>query len=219
MNLKTGIFLLALCGQIAIAQISKFEHIVVIVQENRTPDNLFQGLCSPPYGSSSSCSTSPTASQYNIQTGNWVNKNSPTGVTTPGTVKLANKYDLSHAHSAFVAMCDANSSGACQMDGASGISCSGSCPKTPQFRFVDNSAGIVSPYLDLATQYGWANYMFQTNQGPSFPAHQFISEEPRRPAPRMTQRASLLPRICPAAESRVPAKRRAALRRKEPPSK
>jgi len=39
---------------------------------------------------------------------------------------------------------------------------------------VDNSAGIVNPYLDLATQYGWANYMFQTNQGPSFPAHQFI---------------------------------------------
>ena len=33
---------------------------------------------------------------------------------------------------------------------------------------------IVNPYLDLATQYGWANYMFQTNQGPSFPAHQFL---------------------------------------------
>jgi phospholipase C len=26
----------------------------------------------------------------------------------------------------------------------------------------------------LAAQYGWANAMFQTNQGPSFPAHQFI---------------------------------------------
>jgi hypothetical protein len=39
---------------------------------------------------------------------------------------------------------------------------------------VDNSTGILNPYLQLATQYGWANYMFQTNQGPSFPAHQFI---------------------------------------------
>jgi hypothetical protein len=48
------------------------------------------------------------------------------------------------------------------------------CPTTPQVKFVDNSTGILDPYLELATQYGWANYMFQTNQGPSFPAHQFI---------------------------------------------
>jgi len=30
------------------------------------------------------------------------------------------------------------------------------------------------PYFDIATNYGFANYMFQTNEGPSFPAHQFI---------------------------------------------
>ena len=42
-------------------------HVVIIFQENRTPDNLFQGLCLPPNGTSSSCkSTSPTASQYDI---------------------------------------------------------------------------------------------------------------------------------------------------------
>jgi len=29
------------------AQISAFQHIVIIFQENRTPDNLFQGLCGP----------------------------------------------------------------------------------------------------------------------------------------------------------------------------
>jgi len=64
------------------------------------------------------------------------------------------------------------------MDGAADISCKPnagtSCPARPQFKFVDNSTGILNPYLILATQYGWANYMFQTNQGPSFPAHQFI---------------------------------------------
>jgi phospholipase C len=60
------------------------------------------------------------------------------------------------------------------MDGAGLIDCAGRCPATPQFKYVDNSTGILNPYLDLATQYGWANYMFQTNQGPSFPAHQFI---------------------------------------------
>ena len=27
-----------------------FKHVVVIFQENRAPDNLFQGLCHPPFG-------------------------------------------------------------------------------------------------------------------------------------------------------------------------
>ncbi len=148
------------------AQVPNFQHIVVIVQENRTPDNLFQGLCSAPFGSANTCSTTPTSSQYNIQTKNWLNKNSSTGVTQPGTVQLANKYDLSHAHTAFVQMCDTDPiTKACKMDGAGAIKCSGTCPQTPQFRFVDNSTGTVTPYLHLATQYGWANYMFQTNRG------------------------------------------------------
>jgi phospholipase C len=176
MKFIAGTLLLVGAGTIgAFAQIPGFQHVVVIVQENRTPDNLFQGLCVPPYGSANPCSTSPTASQYDIQTGNWLNKKSSTGVTQPSTVALANKYDLSHAHSAFTVMCDADSlTGACKMDGAGSVACSGRCPTKPQFRFVDNSTGILNPYLDLATQYGWANYMFQTNQGPSFPAHQFL---------------------------------------------
>src|SRR6202035_3973132 len=139
------------------------------------PDNLFQGLCKPPYGSKTLCSTAPTGSQYNIQTTNWLDKHATAGAIHPTPVPLANKYDLSHAHSAFVKMCDADpATGACTMDGASEIACSGTCPPKPQFKFVSNSGGVLNPYLDLATQYGWANYMFQTNQGPSFPAHQFL---------------------------------------------
>ena len=176
MKLIAGSLLLVCLEAIAVqAQISSFQHIVVIFQENRTPDNLFQGLCAAPYGSAKLCSTTPSTSQYNIQTGNWLDKNSSGGTIQPKTVPLGNKYDLSHAHSAFVAMCDRNpSTGVCKMDGAGNIACSGACPPKPQFSFVDNSNHILNPYLDLATQYGWANYMFQTNQGPSFPAHQFI---------------------------------------------
>jgi phospholipase C len=33
---------------------------------------------------------------------------------------------------------------------------------------------IVQPYFDMAKDYGFANYMFQTSEGPSFPAHQFL---------------------------------------------
>ena len=65
-----------------------FKHVVVIFQENRTPDNLFQGLCHPPFGDRHSCSTTPTARQYNISTTGWLDKNSPTGVTNPEPVPL-----------------------------------------------------------------------------------------------------------------------------------
>jgi len=168
--------LLCLGANIAQAQISQFQHIVVIVQENRTPDNLFQALCAPPFGNSNSCSTNPTGSQYDIQTSDWLNKTSSTGVTQPLPVSLMAGYDLGHFHAGFLAMCDkAPGSGVCRMDGAASIDCYvGICLSQPQFRYVTNERGILNPYLTLATQYGWANYMFQTNQGPSFPAHQFI---------------------------------------------
>lgn len=160
---------------VAHGQIQQFEHIIVIVQENRTPDNLFQGLCRPPFGNGHRCSTTPDPSQYDIKTTNWLDKNFPGGMVHPRPVALANTYDLGHSHASFVSMCD-RTGAECQMDGAAGITCGpvANCPLRPQFRFVSNRDGILNPYLQLATQYGWANYMFQTNQGPSFPAHQFI---------------------------------------------
>jgi len=164
-----------LAAMSAHAQISSFKHVVVIFQENRTPDNLFQGLCSAPYGA---CAVPPTAvAPYDIQTSNWKTK---TGTIQPTPVALANTYDLDHSHKAFNSMCDVvvGTPPTCLMDGAAGIRCTPqmgtTCPTNPQFKFVDNSTALLTPYLTLATQYGWANYMFQTNQGPSFPAHQFI---------------------------------------------
>ena len=164
-------------ASVAQAQISNFKHVVILVQENRTPDNLFQGLCTGPFGSDNSCSVTPNSSQYNIQTNNWFDKTSASGFTQPKTIALANDYDLDHSHTGFLEMCDVvqSSSGTtCKMDGAANVFCNGTCPGKPQFRFVKNKKGILDPYLQLATQYGWANYMFQSNQGPSFPAHQFL---------------------------------------------
>ena len=178
----TSLVLICLSAIAAEAQApSSFKHVVVIVQENRTPDNLFQGLCVAPFGSSTSCSTTPGGSQYNIQTSSWLTTGGAT--INPKKVALANTYDLDHSHTAFLEMCDKSTpvtdvSPTCKMDGASLINCKAktgtTCPGTPQFKFVVNSKGILNPYLTLATQYGWANFMFQTNQGPSFPAHQFI---------------------------------------------
>jgi len=64
------------------------------------------------------------------------------------------------------------------MDGSASVPCRPNagteCPASAQFGYVDNSTGILNPYLALAKQYAFANYMFQTNQGPSFPSHQFL---------------------------------------------
>ena len=121
------LLLLLGCGTlVAQTQNAKFQHVVVIFQENRTPDNLFQGLCAPPFGSSESCSTNPTAGQYDLQTNYWRDRTAPWGVINPTSVPLANQYDLSHAHSAFVAMCNADpATGDCRMDGAAEVQCSG----------------------------------------------------------------------------------------------
>ena len=173
--------LLAICGPVgAGAQIASFKHVIVIVQENRTPDNLFQGLCAPPWGASSSCSAKPSPTQYNIQTSRWLDRTSPGGTIEPMPVLLAGpmeqQYDLGHSHRDFLAMCHLAGT-SCQMDGAAAIRCGPTrppCVGHPQFKFVDNSTGTLNPYLQMVKQYGWANYMFQTNQGPSFPAHQFL---------------------------------------------
>jgi phospholipase C len=183
-NVARPSFLLALwlsfAGVVAAsAQDRAFQHVVVIVQENRTPDNLFQGLCLTRLA----CSTTPFAGQYNIQTSKWRDKTQPSGTIEPLTVPLANAYDLGHSHVSFLEQCDMNpitavttAAKTCAMDGAALAAslCTGTCLSQPAFRYVENSDGILNPYLELVRQYGWANYMFQTNQGPSFPAHQFI---------------------------------------------
>ncbi|MFZ0774122.1 MAG: alkaline phosphatase family protein [Candidatus Sulfotelmatobacter sp.] len=164
---------------------SKIQHVVIIFQENRTPDNLFQGLCLPPYGNSSSCnSMNPTASQYDIASSGTDSTGAtitllPIDLGTVGTSGNPDNYDLSHAHSAFVDMCNLNASGVCQMNGADLIpySCTvgtAGCPPPPDPQFMYVYPNDVAPYLTMAQTYTFADHMFQTNEGPSMPAHQFI---------------------------------------------
>ena len=142
-------------------------------------DNLFQGLCLPPYGSASACGTG--AGQYDIaQSGLAVGNPdpiplSPLDLGTAGA--NPDNYDLSHSHPSFEAMYDGG-----KMDGANliPVACDVgqlNCPPpvlppNPQYMYVDPAD--VQPYLQLAQTYTFGDRMFQTNQGPSFPAHQFI---------------------------------------------
>ena len=154
---KSLFLLVSLAAILADAQ--SFQHIVVIVQENRTPDNLFQGLCGP---GRKLCPVPYNLQNFGIdKTGNQV-------PLVP--ISLGVNYDPDHSHGAFVTMCDRDpTTNTCRMDGLRTTGCpSGQC----WFAFVKPSD--VGPYLTIAQQYGWANFMFQTNQGPSTPAHQFI---------------------------------------------
>jgi phospholipase C len=141
---------------------SPIQHVVIIVQENRTPDNLFHDPILISRGADIASSGV-----------NSDGKTIPLGITS-----LQTDYDLGHGHNAFVSMCDLQPNGQCKMDGADRIRAAceqgaRNCPPAdPQFKYVDPSD--VQPYFQLAEQYTFGDRMFQTNQGPSFPAHQFL---------------------------------------------
>jgi phospholipase C len=131
----------------------KIQHVVVIFQENRTPDNLFHGL--------------PNADIAN----SGLNSKGQTIPLVP--ISLVTGYDLGHTHSSFTVQYDGG-----KMDGAdkNSVGCApgviGCAPSNPEFMYVNPSE--VAPYFQMAERYTFADRMFQTNQGPSFPAHQFI---------------------------------------------
>lgn len=134
----------------------KIQHVVIIFQENRTPDNLFHDPVLMARGAHIAISGLTSSGQMIPLTAS----------------SLGINYDLSHTHGAFVKMYDGG-----KVDGAnrvpvfcaSAVDCP---PPNPQFKYVQ--ASDVRPYFQMAEQYTFGDRMFQTNQGPSFPAHQFI---------------------------------------------
>jgi len=137
------------------------QHVVIIFQENRSTDNLFQDPVL--------ISRHADIAQSGLNS---------TGQTIPlSPISLTGDYDLAHNHKAFVDMYDGG-----KMDGADLIpttcdpgqlNCPPSIPPpNPQFMYINPAE--VQPYFQLAEQYTFGDRMFQSNQGPSFPAHQFI---------------------------------------------
>ena len=144
---------------LTLTTLAVIQHVVVIFQENRTPDNLFQDPILISRGA-------------DIATGG-LNSHGETIPLTPVDLGTAGpspgNFSPGHTHADFIAMYDSG-----KMDGADRIECgpAANCPANPQFTYV--TAADVQPYFALAEQYTFGDRMFQTNQGPSFPAHQFI---------------------------------------------
>jgi len=157
-------------GNIPPTSAGVIQHVVIIMQENRTPDNLFQD------------STLISNGADIAQNGLDHNGNQVPLQPQP----LAINYDLAHSHVPFLAMYDKG-----KMDGADQIPqvCGPAIPTAlcvnagpyPQYKYVN--ASDVAPYFQLAEQYVFGDRMFQTNQGPSYPAHQFILAGTSAPSP------------------------------------
>jgi phospholipase C len=188
MRYKAILLILLLSSAAASAQFpSQIKRVVVIFQENRTPDNLFHFLtpaCPIPPGATglAACTPSPvTTSCYDISPCGLSNQSdTPVPVTLKG-VPLSGSVDPNHSHTGFVDMCDPDPvTFECRNDGAykttsTSLGAAYAYVLNPTVKNSDGSTGtLLGPYLTMAQQYGWANYMYQTNQGPSYPAHQFM---------------------------------------------
>jgi phospholipase C len=164
---RTILLLIVLGGTLARAQYTNtpFQHVILLMQENRGVDNLFG---SDVYNTPRKLPKADLARQ---------------GLCHGKPITLGNKgaidacFDPQHYHGAWLG---GFNNGA--MDGFCDNHLATHCtpPPYPQYQYVDNTPnkqtghGIVDPYFSIAEQYGFANYMFQTNQGNSFVAHQFL---------------------------------------------
>lgn len=187
LSVRALVLLPAFSPALAIAQFPhQIKNIVVIVQENRTPDNLFQGLapaCPIPANASglSACTPAPvTHGCYNISPCGISNQAGKPVVVPLTPAPLYGSATPGHTHGNFEEMCDPDPvTEQCRNDGGWRVtSPTGGAYSYVQNSPVTNSDGtpghLLDPYLAMAENYGWANYMYQTNQGPSYIAHQFL---------------------------------------------
>ncbi len=164
---KSLLFPIVLAATFAFAQtLPHFQHIIIVVQENRTPDNLFGG--NP---STRPCGTeNPFETGVDIESGGYVKGQNQIRclIQLPlsawdATLNNGTLVDPDHGYQGWGPDYDGGSvDGFCHKYGTT----------CPEYSYVPKSD--VQPYFDIATNYGFANYMFQSNQGPSFPAHQFL---------------------------------------------
>lgn len=127
---------------------SMIDHVVIIIQENRTVDNLFNGFPG----------ADTVRSGLNSQ-----------GQQVPFKERPLNwGADIAHSHGTFVTEYDSGKLDGFDQAGTTSKSCNnhGDCP----YAYVPQSE--VQPYFDMGEQYVFGDRMFQGNQGPSFPAHQ-----------------------------------------------
>ena len=125
---------------------SKITHVVIIVQENRTVDNLFNGL--------------PGADTVDYGFDHL-------GQRIPfHTVKLEAQVGACHAHTCWVTTYDGGKLDGWDLNNPKGVK--------PDYDYAEVDPAETKPYFAMAERYTFADRMFQSNSGPSYPAHQYL---------------------------------------------
>jgi phospholipase C len=122
-------------------------HIVVIVQENRSFDNLFQGY---PGADTVAAGLASNGSTIPLQ-----------------PVSMAYGLDPNHVYADFTASLDGG-----KMDGFDHV---GAFPHNqPNIAYAYVPRSEVQPYFDLASKYALADRMFQSSNSASYTSHQYV---------------------------------------------
>ncbi len=131
---------------------STFKHVIMIVQENRSVDNLFNGFPGAdtvPYGINHTGAKVPLV---------------PIGLGAGG--------DVDHSHRGWLRQYNKG-----KMNGFDATTSGTFFPNVPEhpapaYGMVPRSES--APYWDMASQYTFSDRFFQSNSGPSFPAHLYL---------------------------------------------
>ncbi len=141
------------------SQGGKIQHVVIIVQENRSFNDLFYGF---PGAKTATYGYNKSNQKITLQ---------PVGLET--------NWDIEHDSSGFEAACNGTGSipgTDCQMNGFDGerSGCGGSCPnQNPPYSYVPNEE--TKPYFAMGEQYVLADQMYASNfDASSFISHQYI---------------------------------------------
>ncbi len=137
------------------APATPIQHVVLIVQENRSFNNLFMSF------------PNATTATYGYDTGGNKIELQPIGLKT--------QWDIDHSSNAFFAACDGTGSlpgTDCKMDGWNNEFASIHHPANPAYGYVPRSE--IKPYWDMAKQYVLADETFASNLDASFVAHQYV---------------------------------------------
>ena len=127
---------------------------MILVQENRSFDNLFQGY---PGANTQSFGINSKGQKIPLQ---------PIGLET--------RYEVDHFVNDFLSACDGSPAGQnCKNDGFDQEFAYGKqLPSNPQYAYV--SQAETKPYFELAAGYVLADAMFTSQIDASFPSHQYI---------------------------------------------
>ncbi len=134
-----------------IPDLSKIDHVIFIIQENRSVDNLFYGL-----PGADTVTSGPDSHGNTI-----VLKPEPLDAT----------FDPRHLHNDFENDYNGGAMNGWDREGIN-PNPGHTAPPDAAYSYVPHDES--APYFQLAEQFSFADRMFQSNQGPSFPAHQYL---------------------------------------------